>query len=94
MRPIIAIINQDLARHPDLAHLKSPVTVLHTPYECPRCKEDCWIGPKQLAFADTGNGEVLCYKCLFADPEVRAMGTLPTVTLNPGIEDAPRRFPT
>ncbi len=88
---IIAIINADLARHPDFKNVKNPVTIEHTPYKCPKCSDDCWIGPQQLSMATLGGGEVLCYKCLFKSGMLR--GNVPVVALNPDLEDAPRRFP-
>lgn len=92
---IILVLNNDLAQDPRIAHV-NPVSVEHTLIQCPRCHEDCWIGPQQkclaLASALNGGPQVRCYKCVLKDPETRGLLT-EMISLNPAIEDAPRRFP-
>jgi hypothetical protein len=70
--------------------VRSPVTIEHTLVPCPSCGTDGWIGPKQRVAAVLGAGTVLCVLCMVKDPEL--MGAAWEYrSLNPGIEDVPRR---
>lgn len=35
---------------------------------------------------------VVCYRCIFMDPDFQGEGAIPMMSLNPDIEEAPRRF--
>ena len=96
-RPIIAVMNDDLAQLPDVTEMMGglhPVSVEHVEHRCERCRARCWIGPKQKALLDSGTGEALCYRCIFKDPILR------DAILRPGgirstnfhIDDVPRKF--
>jgi hypothetical protein len=92
-RAIAVIYPCGLENHPGLAGMQSPVTVEHSIIKCPRCERDCWIGPAQRRVVKLGGAEALCVLCMIIDEEVCAQEVLPTIALNPDIDNVPRRFP-
>lgn len=85
-RPIVGMVPQGVDRDPRFAHLRNPVTVDHSPWACERCGAACWIGPTQKALVTGPAGaEAICFGCAAKD------GRDIAVTLNPDIEDRPRR---
>lgn len=94
----VTIINQDLARDPKInAILKAegqmnPVSTEHTPWRCERCSADCWIGPKQRLTVTLTGMEAVCYRCILKDPDFQGAGEIAMVSVNPDIDDVPRRF--
>jgi hypothetical protein len=98
VKPLIVMINQDLANDTEVNRVlaaqgaQNPITTHHSPWMCERCEADCWIGPKQKLTVVLQGYEAVCYRCLFKDADVMSQDTLPMITLNPDIENAPRRF--
>lgn len=84
----ILLIPQAMATDPRFTHLRSPVTIEHSPVKCPKCGSDCWIGPKQKFMASLTGMQTRCYTCILEDE--RYIG-FDIVSLNPGIENVPRR---
>lgn len=95
MRPIIPIYPPAMFKDPKIIEatrgIRSPVTIEHSLTPCDRCGESGWIGPKQRQMAEAGVGDVLCIYCMVKDPEFQAAGVVPMVSLNPDIEQVPRR---
>ena len=95
-RPVVAICNTDLAHHPALKTegVMSPVSIDHALWDCERCHQKAWIGPKQKLAVTVQGCEAVCYRCIFADPALsEALMGGGMVSLNPGIDQRPRRFP-
>lgn len=93
MKAFIPIYPPKIFKDPRVAEalrdLQSPVSIHHTLIPCGQCGESGWIGPKQRAMADAGDGEVICVYCLMKHPDFR--GEIPMISLNPDIDQAPRR---
>ncbi len=95
MKSIILVYPPALFRNPQVVELmreqgmQSPISIEHSLTACERCDEQCWIGPQQLAVARRGLGEVVCFYCLMKDPD--AAGSMGMISLNPDIDDVPRR---
>lgn len=70
--------------------IASPISIEHSLINCGRCDEQGWIGPKQRQAANAGAGEVVCFYCLTADPEIPEV--VPMISLNADIDDVPRRL--
>jgi hypothetical protein len=87
---LIAVINKTLATDPLFEHLPSPVTVEHTDTHCSVCDAECWIGPRQKEFAESGQGQIICYMCIATNPTYAAVDTA-TIALNPTADRLPRK---
>ncbi len=47
---------------------------------CPKCGEDCYLGPKGKELIDAGKGEALCWMCLIQDMHSNGLYDDPTMT--------------
>jgi hypothetical protein len=95
MRPIIGIYPPAMFTDPAMIemmrrdNIPSPISIEHSLTTCTRCRGDGWIGPKQREVAAAGLATVICLYCITKDPELRSMAM---ITLNPEIDQVPRRF--
>lgn len=90
----VAVCPVDLAENWDAQRtgLPNPVSVLHTHTTCSRCQALAWIGPEQRKVAREPNASIVCYRCIAADEDFLNSSQVPIFSVNPDIDDAPRRY--
>jgi hypothetical protein len=85
---LIAGCNVDtskLPQGPGIPPLPVP-SINHTIARCETCREQIWLGPKQLR----ARGVRICYICLWI--VTAGEGTSPIVALDPDADSVPRRW--
>lgn len=96
MKPIIPIYPPEFLKEPEIVEatrgLPSPVSIEHSLTGCERCGRSGWIGPRQRAMAEAGGGEVVCGYCIKKDPMLQNPAEMTVYSLNPDIDQAPRRI--
>jgi hypothetical protein len=90
MRPIVLMVSQREAQNPEVLTAANVVSIEHSPMDCHRCGTACWVGPRQKIMATLGGAEAICYGCFLKDPDLK--GQIPVVSLNPTIDNVPRRL--
>ncbi len=84
---LVACVPVDTSRLPPGLPVPVP-SIEHSITQCPRCGQDCWIGPVQIEMTKLGS-EALCYYCLIG---IMTSGTVVDVHgLDPRADDTPRR---
>lgn len=88
---LIKFINDAMAAEGNPPFVPS---IEHSISHCQRCQQSVWIGPTQKQMADSVlfHTLVLCSICITSDVTLRPSLYSPAVSVNPDIDQVPKRY--